>query len=324
MYAVFLAIDTYIIIGASIALVLIIYFGISYLIYRMMMINHNKHEINLVDHKEDFYKDSYAWFQEVPKEDIYVNSYDGFKLHAYYIPSYNKKSNSLAIVVHGYQSKSTDMIIIAKMYSEMGFQVIMPDLRSHGESEGYFTSFGHYEKYDLKKWINLALRSYGSNIELLIHGVSMGAATTLLVTGLDIPKKNIKFMVLDSIFTRVGKTLTNTNKSKGLRIFYFGINVITYFKYKFTFIGIRPIKQMRKNTFPFLIIQGKDDHVVPVSMAKQMLTVSPATKKELLIIDDAKHAQGFRVDFQKCYDSLKEEIRPIFNIKKIYNSRTKD
>lgn len=216
------------------------------------------------------------------------------------------------------------MIIIGKMYSEMGFQVIIPDLRSHGQSEGTFTSFGHYEKYDLKKWINLALRSYGSNVELLIHGVSMGAATTLLATGLDVPLKNIKFMVLDSIFTRVGKTLTNTNKSKGLKMFYPGINIVTYIRHKFTFIGIRPIKQMRKNTIPFLIVQGKDDHVVPVSMAKQMLAVSPATKKELLIIEDSKHAQGFRVDYQKCYDTLKEEITPIFNIKKIYNSRSSE
>lgn len=286
-----------------------------------MMINHNKPEVHLVDHTEDFYKESYAWFQEVPKEDIYVTSYDSYKLHAYYIPSYNKKSTSLAIVVHGYQSKATDMIIIGKMYAEMGFQVILTDLRSHGSSEGFFTSFGHYEKYDLKKWINLALRNYGSNTEILIHGVSMGAATALMSTALDVPKKNLKFLVLDSVFTRVGKTLTNTNKSKGLKIFYPGINIITYARHKFTFIGIRPIKQMRKNTIPFLIVQGKDDHVVPVSMAEQMLNVSPATKKELVMIDDCKHAQGFRVDYQKCYDALLKEIKPVFGIKKIYNTR---
>ena len=315
---IFLTIDSWIIVVSSIALVLGIYFFISFFIYRQIMINYNKPPVNLVDHSEPFYKDSFTWFQEIPKEDIYIKSYDSLKLHGYYVPSFNKKSNNLAIIVHGYQSKATDMIIIGKMYTEYGFQVMLLDLRGHGESEGDFTSFGYYEKYDLKRWINFAVRTYGSDINILVHGVSMGAATAMMTTGLDIPK-NVKFLLLDSGFTQVKKTFTNTRRSKGLKIFYPGLNFVTYSKHKFIFDQIKPIKEMKKNTIPFLIVQGEKDMAVPISMANQLYSVSPANQKDILIVKDSKHALGFRDDFELCKETLYKNIKPIFNIKKTYN-----
>ncbi|MCK5731741.1 MAG: alpha/beta hydrolase [Tenericutes bacterium] len=322
MLLVFLSINTYLLVGIILGFLLIVYFGFSYYIYIRMLINYRKPEVNLVDHKEDFYKGAYQWFQEVPKEDVYVGSYDSLKLHGYYIPSYNKKSNNIAIIVHGYQSKATDMIIIGKMYAELGFQVLLTDLRGHGESEGNFTSFGHYEKYDLKKWIGYTIRNYGVDSKILIHGVSMGAATTMLVTELDIAKDNIKFLLLDSGYTTVSKTITKAKQSKKIKPFLFGLNIIIYVNHKFWYYKIKPIKAMKKNIIPFLIIQGELDRVVPVTMGEKLLNISPATQKEMLVVKDSLHAQGFRQDFEGCLKLLKKEIKPIFNIKKTYSSST--
>lgn len=312
--------DTFIII-LIVLFVIGIYLGVCYYIYKTVLRDYNNPPIDLVNHEEDFYKDSYQWFQEIPKDDIKTTSYDELKLHGYYIPSYDKKSKNLAIIVHGYQSKATDMIIIAKMYCEMGFQVILTDLRGHGKSEGNYTTFGHHEKYDLKKWIQYALRNYGNDLSILIHGVSMGAATTMMVTGLDIPKDKIKFMLLDSGFTALGKTLTNTKRSKGLKVFYPGINLIIYMQHKFIFWNVRPIKYMRKNTIPFLIVQGDKDTAVSVSMAKKLYSVSPTINKEILIVKNSRHALGFRDDYKLCYETLYENIKPIFHIKKKYETK---
>ena len=317
---IFLKIDTFFIIAFIVILVLTIYLGISFLIYKMMMLDYNKKPINLVNHEEDFFKASYKWFSEIPKEDIYVTSYDNLKLHGFYIPSYNKKSNNLAIVCHGYQSKATDMIIIGKMYSEMGFQVILIDQRGHGQSEGNFTSFGFYEKYDLKKWIGYALRNYGNDINILIHGVSLGAATTIMATSLDISLKNIKFLLLDSGYTTATKTITNARKTAWIKTFIPGINVITQLRHKFWFSCVKPVAAMKKNSIPFLIIQGDKDRVVPIPMAEELYNSSPAVTKEMLIVKDSTHAQGFRVDWDLCYNTLKNQIKDIFDIKKIYTS----
>ncbi len=303
-----------IIIGALLA----IYFSVSLWIYRKVLINYNKQGVDLVDHNEPFYQESYQWFQEIPKEEVTITSYDSLKLHAYYIPSYEKKAQRIAIVVHGYQSKATDMIIIGKMYAKMGFQVLLTDLRGHGKSEGTFTSFGYYERYDLKKWINYALRTYGANSDILIHGVSMGAATTLMTTMLDIPKSNLKFMVLDSGFTRIKKTFTNISHKLLWHVFYPGVNLVTYMKHRFTLYKVKPLKAMKKNTIPFLIVQGGRDKAVPVSMARQLFDASPAIKKDLIVIAEAKHALGFKEDFEACYEAVYNNIKPIFNIRKTY------
>lgn len=318
MPVIFLAINTWIIVGIAIAFLLLIYFGVSLWIYRTIMVQYNQPPVDLVDHTEDFYKGAYQWFQEIPKDEVHITTYDSLKLHAYYIPSFNKKSNNVAIIVHGYQSKATDMIIIGKMYAQMGFQVLLTDLRGHGESQGSFTTFGHHEKYDLKKWINFAVRTYGADSNILIHGVSMGAATAMMATGLDIPK-NVKFLLLDSGFTAVKKTFTNTKRSRGLKLFYLGFDIVTYSKHQFIFEQVRPIRQMRKNTIPFLIVQGEADMAVPVTMAQQLYNASPANRKDILIVPNSKHALGFRDDFDLCRDRLYENIKELFNIKKTYN-----
>ncbi|MBI9008615.1 MAG: alpha/beta hydrolase [Tenericutes bacterium] len=317
-----LGISTPIIILLIVAILLVIYFAISYIIYKKVLVDYNVPEVNLVDQTDKFFKPSFDWFQEIPKEDIEVTSYDELKLYGYYIPSYNKNSKDIAIIVHGYQSKATDMIIIAKMYAEMGFQVILTDLRGHGQSEGTFTTFGYYEKYDLKKWINFAIRTYGADSNILIHGVSMGAATAMMVTGLDIPKEKIKFLLLDSGFNKLRHALLNPNKSRLLKVFYPGLNVVTYSKHRFVLDRVNPIKQMKRNTIPFLIVQGDKDTAVTVSMAKDIYDSSPTITKELLIIKDSKHALGFKDDYQLCYDTLYKMIKPIFDIKKIYETKS--
>jgi len=312
-----LSINKWFLITIIVLILLFLYLFICYWIYRSILVDFNNPPVDLVDQEEDFYKNSYKWFQEIPKEDIYITSYDSLKLHGYYIPSMGKKSNNLAIVVHGYQSKATDMIIIGQMYVKMGFQVILIDLRGHGLSEGSFTTFGFYEKYDLKKWINYALHTYGADLNILIHGVSMGAASAMMVTGLDIPN-NVKFLLLDSGFTSVKKTFTNARKNKVLRIFFPGLNLIIYSKHKFILNQVNPEKYMRKNTIPFLIVQGGEDKVVPISMGERLLNVSPAGQKEMIIIDEAKHALGFYVDFDKCQNEVFKNIKDVFKIKKIY------
>jgi len=302
----------------AIVIILVIYFLISYEIYKKIFVSFNKKRKPLVDQSLDFYTCSYDWYLNIPKEDVYIHSYDNLKLHGIYIPPLDKNTDNLAIVIHGYQSCAEDMVIIAKLYSDLGFKILLIDLRGHGQSEGKFTSMGYYEKYDLKRWINFAVRTYGSDINILVHGVSMGAATAMMTTGLDIPK-NVKFLLLDSGFTQVKKTFTNTRRSKGLKIFYPGLNFVTYSKHKFIFDQIKPIKEMKKNTIPFLIVQGEKDMAVPISMANQLYSVSPANQKDILIVKDSKHALGFRDDFELCKETLYKNIKPIFNIKKTYN-----
>ncbi len=296
---------------------ILLYIGLSYKFYLKLLVKFKRKNTQLVDHETEFYQESYKWFQSIPKEDVYIRSYDNLKLHSYYIPSLDKNSNNLAIVIHGYQSKATDMIIIGKLYSDLGFKVLMIDLRAHGYSEGKFTSIGHYEKYDLKKWINFALRSYGADNKVLLHGVSMGAAMSILVTELKI-KKNVKFLVLDSSFTKFIESLRNIVKPKVLRVFFLGISMFTYLLHHFTLYQIKPINVIKKIEIPFMIIHSKEDTLVPVKMANDLYVSGNVARKDLLIIDNAPHAKAFEINKSRVMDRIVFNISDIFGVKKTY------
>jgi hypothetical protein len=207
------------------------------------------------------------------------------------------------------------MVIIAKLYSDLGFKILLIDLRGHGKSEGKFTSMGYYEKYDLKKWINFALRNYGSTSKILLHGVSMGAAMSMLVTDI-ITRENIEYLILDSGFTNFKESLICSLKKKFLKIFLPAVSIFTFIFHKFTLKKISPIKAMKKNTKPFLIIQGEKDKPVPVSMAKELFEASPITDKDILLVEYAPHAKAFEIDKDLVTNTIIKKITKPFNIKK--------
>ncbi|MFA5420095.1 MAG: alpha/beta hydrolase, partial [Bacteroidales bacterium] len=238
---------------------------------------------------------SWQWYSNAPKETVSIHSYDGTSLSGIYIPSFDEKSTYTAILCHGYHSLNSDMAVIAKMYSDLGFRILMPDARGHGLSKGQFTSFGHYERYDLKRWIQYLLRTYGATDNILLHGVSMGAATVLMTSGMDLPD-NVKLIVADSPYTSGWDVVARSMKPKILSLLLPGISAITFYLHRF-FVGqINVLKYVKKSTIPLFIFTGEKDQITPILMAKRLLAASSATFKELYPVKEAKHAEGFILD----------------------------
>jgi hypothetical protein len=275
-----------------------------------------------VNQEDPFFKESYAWFQKVPKEEISIKSYDSVLLKGTFIPSIDETSTNLAIVVHGYKANSQDMIIIAKLYSDLGFKVMLIDLRAHGASEGKFSSFGYYEKYDIKKWIQYALRTYGSTDRILLHGVSMGAASIIQASGLSLPS-NVRYIVADSGYSSLLKMLRNITTPKSLIVFLPGVSLITYIAHRFFIESIQPMKQIKKSKIPIMIIHGKDDEVVPFSMGESLFDKSKAPYKEFYPVDDCLHGVGYVKDKEGIDSKLRQVLPNFFEIKKTFLKQKK-
>jgi len=301
---------------------LIAYMSASYAIYRKIFVVKTFKEIQFVDHESAFFKPSRDWYEKSPKEDVKIHAYDNTLLHAVYLPSYDEKSTQTAIVMHGYKSRATDMIVIGKMYNDMGFKVLLVDMRGHGLSKGEFTSFGHYEKMDLKKWILYALRTYGSNDKILVHGASMGAATAILASVENLPE-NVKLIVADSGFTTFIRLFAKFTKPKLLLVFFPGLSAVTYYFHRFFLHQISPLRAMRKNKIPIVILHGKKDEMVPYSMGVELIETSKAPFKELYSVDEARHTQSYVVDKKGVEKRLFEIINKFFNIKKMVHKQMK-
>jgi len=314
--------DDWIIALIVIAVVFAGYISISYALYRRIFLVKTFKEIQFVDHEDPFFKPSREWYDKAPKEEVRIHAYDGTVLHATYLPSYDETSEQVAIVMHGYKSRSTDMIVIGKMYNDMGFKVLLVDMRGHGKSKGDFTSFGHYEKMDLKKWVLYALRTFGANDRILIHGASMGAATAILGTDINLPD-NVKLIVADSGFTTLWRLFLHFMRPKALLFFFPGISLVTWNFHRFFLHQISPLRAVRRGRIPLFILHGKKDESVPYHMGEELLKASKSPFKELYSVDEALHTQSYVVDKAGVEKRLFAIIRKFFTINKIVDKEMK-
>lgn len=123
------------------------------------------------------------WLDAQPTEEVILQSYDGLQLHGTWLNS-NKGSDQTVILAHGYSGKGREMAGFARFYAEKhGYNVLMPDDRGHGRSEGDIIGFGWLDRKDYVQWSNWVLEKVGTKGEIILHGISMGGATVLMTGG---------------------------------------------------------------------------------------------------------------------------------------------
>lgn len=228
------------------------------------------------------------------KNSVYINSFDNLKLHAYKIK--NNKSNKWAITVHGYTTNAEYMSSIAYKYYTLGYNVIMPNLRGHGQSEGNYIGMGWHDRLDIIKWIEYILAD-DKNAEILLHGISMGAATVMMVSGEELPK-NVKVIIEDCGYTSAKEQLAYKLKTMFKMPSFPLLNIcsiITKLKANYFITEASAINQVKKSKTPILFIHGDKDKFVPFYMLDRLYEACNAPKDKL-IINNAGHAKCEKVN----------------------------
>src|SRR5699024_1489438 len=111
-------------------------------------------------------------------------SLDGLILRASCIEA-TQPTKRIAILAHGLGHAREQMIPWAKTFHDWGYTVLMPDARAHGDSEGHTIGYGWPDRFDYNGWINQVIATYGADCEIVLLGISMGAATVLATAGED-------------------------------------------------------------------------------------------------------------------------------------------
>lgn len=227
--------------------------------------------------------------------DEYITSFDGLKLHAYKVINKNP-SDKWAITVHGYTSEGLNMSSYAKKYYDMGYNILIPDLRGHASSEGDYIGMGWDDRLDIISWINSIIKN-DKNAEIVLHGVSMGAATVTMASGEDLPN-NVKAIIADCGYTSVWDEFSYQLKAL-FSLPEFPIldasNVVTKLRAGYNLKDGSCIDQVKKSTTPILYIHGDKDDFVPYYMMKELYDATNS-EKEMLTIKDAEHAKSSEVD----------------------------
>ena len=226
------------------------------------------------------------WVRSADSEEVSVTTKDGYRLlgRAFYQEG---ESHDWVLLLHGYTGWKEEMYPIAFEYAERGYQVLVPDMRCSGESEGDFIGMGWTDRKDNLLWLQTILKK-DKNARIVIHGQSMGGACALMMTGEDLPD-NVKAVVSDSAYTDAysifKKQLKDWFHLPGFPLVD-GADLMLQIRGGYSLKKASALDAVKKSTIPLLIIHGEEDVFVPVEMAYTLYDAADC-EKELLIVEGA-------------------------------------
>lgn len=244
------------------------------------------------------------WFDEADKEKLVIRSSNFRKnLHSDFIfPP--QPSDVYIVLVHGYTSSPRNMGIYAQKYNEIGYNVLLPSLNGHADSESDIVTMGWDDRLDIIDWVNYIVQSNPKS-KIVIHGVSMGSATTMMATGEKLPP-NVVAAVADCGYTSVWDIFSNKlNKSMKLPDFpvLYSANTVNRLISKYDFKKASSVEQLKKSETPTIFIHGEKDTFVPYEMLNKVYDAC-AAEKEKVTIPNAPHARNACADPELYWNSI--------------------
>lgn len=231
---------------------------------------------------------------------------DGLHLRGWRLPArpaVPAEQARLLIFVHGWNGLRDDptigLLALAAGLVDASYDVLLFDLRGHGESAGDRFSLGWYERRDLKGALDWAqARGYR---RIGVHGFSMGAATSLLTAAED---ARIAAVVSDSSFSALPQFLAGeVPRRSGLPPVYTpGVLLAVRLLYGADFSAIRPdLAMTRLRDRPVLFVHGAEDQRFPVAHSEELWAArygadGEARRDMLRIFPGAGHVKSYQSD----------------------------
>jgi uncharacterized protein len=209
-----------------------------------------------------------------------------------------------AIVTHGYTSNAAAMTRWVRNFHEQGYNVLAPDLRGHGNSEGDYIGMGWHDRLDMLAWIDEIIK-IDQDAEIVLFGISMGGATVMMTAGEELPP-NVKVIVEDCGYTSVsGVFIYQLDDLFGLPEFPVlrAANTVTKFRAGYDLYEASALVQLTKSQTPMLFIHGDNDTFVPYTMLDELYDAAPV-EKEKLIIPGAGHGEAENVDPELYWSTI--------------------
>lgn len=219
-------------------------------------------------------------------------SFDGLKLVARELPA-KEDSGAWAVCIHGFSGNGLNLGLAAKKWHERGYNVLLPDLRGSGLSEGNYYGMGWLDRKDIIEWISGTILKKDPEARIVLHGVSMGAATVMMTTGEELPR-NVIAAIEDCGYTSVWEEFTiQLKKVFGLPQFPIMhiVNRMAKRRAGYSFKEASSVAQVKKSKTPTLFIHGDEDSFVPFFMLDEVYEAA-ACEKERLAVKGAQHGEA--------------------------------
>ncbi len=293
---------------AAFSVVLLVLFMITATVIGLnMAVIRQPEEKNGEEENDDNYKNYISegrrWLDRHTFEEQTVTSFDGKRLYGRFFR--NGDSKTTLIMMHGFRSTADhDFSCAFSFYFDKGFNLLVPDQRSHGKSEGKYITFGVLESRDVVSWAEHINRLIPDG-KLYIIGISMGASTVLTATALPLPE-NVCGIIADCGFTGPGAIIKKVMK-EDLKVplfpFYYTTRAAARLMAGFDFEEKSVVNAVKDCRIPILFLHGKSDGFVPFSMGEEIYNAAGGEKRAVWV-EGADHGCSFVVDRAACAEAL--------------------
>lgn len=233
----------------------------------------------------------------MPYERVQFPSLDSeINLKGWFLPS---SSHQVVVMVHGLDGNRSDAdsksLDIAKVLVTGGYNVLMFDLRGHGESSDGQLGLGWTERRDVEGAVAyLEQRGFPPGT-IALHGSSYGASIAIFAAA-ETPA--IAAVVADSPFADSRVLLNQEIQSRtGMPpIFMPGVIRAGQLMYGLDLDAHQPIYYVPKlDGRPLLLIHGLDDTRIPPIHSEWLHEAYPNPMDELWLVPGANHTKAFTI-----------------------------
>lgn len=230
------------------------------------------------------------WYATANKTEKWIDSENGYPLKAIFLEPH--QTNRYVIICHGVTESKVNSFKYARMFERLGYNSVVYDHRRHGDSGGKTTSFGHYEKTDLKAVVAALKLHTGADVVFGIHGESMGAATTLLYAGME---DSANFYISDCGYSDISEQLLHVMRTTTPFRTTIALRVASVFlklRDGYSISTVSPREAVRQINKPVLFIHSLQDDFILPAMTQEMYDLKLGDKK-LKFFEEGGHAQSF-------------------------------
>ncbi len=257
---------------------------------------------------EPYWEDMRSWataVRNMPCQEVEITSFDGLKLRGRFYEY--APGAAIELMFHGYRGDSErDMPGGVQRCFKLGRSALLVDQRCAGNSEGRTITFGIREHLDCLKWVDFMVEHFGSDVKIILTGISMGASTVLMAAGKPMPS-NVIGVLADCPYSSPKEIIEIVIGKMGLpvKLAYPFVKLGARLYGGFKLESYSPMEAVQQATVPVIFIHGQKDNFVPCVMSEKMYEACTARKK-LVTIPGAGHGLACLVDPEGYYEALRE------------------
>lgn len=222
-----------------------------------------------------------AELEKVPFEPVEIRAYDKIRLFGRFYKG--REDAPFMILFHGFRGTSIrDFGSTARWLIGKGLNVLMIDERATGQSGSHSITYGIKERMDCLSWTDYLEDRFGKEISVCWFGISLGAATVLMASGLDTPQC-LKGIIADAPYSSPSEIICEVGRAGGfpVKLLYpFAVLTAAVFGH-FNLRKTSAVEAVKQAKVPILLIHGDDDRFVPCRMGIEIAEANPAIRLEL-------------------------------------------